>query len=56
MAIGRRSGVKHLVQSSIRASSLLMTPAGRHIPITVNTEDYECFARTTSYFARLKES
>ncbi len=31
-----------------------VTPAGRLIPIGAYTEDYECFARTTTYFARLE--
>lgn len=30
------------------------TPAGRLIPVRAYTEDYECFARTTTYFARLE--
>jgi len=29
------------------------TPAGRLLPLSAYTEDYECFARTTTYFARL---
>lgn len=31
-----------------------VTPAGRLIPVSAYTEDYECFARTTTYFAQLK--
>jgi FkbM family methyltransferase len=31
-----------------------VTPAGRLIPVNAYTEDYECFARTTTYFAQLK--
>jgi len=31
-----------------------VTPAGRLIPVAAYAEDYECFARTTTYFARLK--
>jgi FkbM family methyltransferase len=31
-----------------------VTPAGRLLPISAYAEDYECFARTTTYFARLK--
>lgn len=31
-----------------------VTPAGRLMPVSAYTEDYECFARTTTYFARLK--
>lgn len=30
-----------------------VTPAGRLMPISAYAEDYECFARTTTYFARL---
>lgn len=26
-----------------------VTPAGRLIPVSAYTEDYECFARTTTY-------
>jgi FkbM family methyltransferase len=29
------------------------TPAGRLIPLRAYTEDFECFARTTTYFAQL---
>ena len=32
-----------------------VTPAGRLIPVSAYTEDYECFARTTTYFARLRQ-
>ena len=31
-----------------------VTPAGRLIPVSAYAEDYECFARTTTYFAQLK--
>lgn len=31
-----------------------VTPAGRLLPVSAYAEDYECFARTTTYFARLK--
>lgn len=31
-----------------------VTPAGRLIPVRAYTEDYECFARTTTYLAQLK--
>ena len=31
-----------------------VTPAGRLLPISAYAEDYECFARTTTYFARLE--
>lgn len=31
-----------------------VTPAGRLMPISGYAEDFECFARTTTYFARLK--
>lgn len=31
-----------------------VTPAGRLMPVRAYTEDYECFARTTTYFAQLR--
>ena len=31
-----------------------VTPAGRLMPISAYAEDFECFARTTTYFARLE--
>ncbi len=31
-----------------------VTPAGRLMPVSAYAEDYECFARTTTYFARLE--
>jgi FkbM family methyltransferase len=31
-----------------------VTPAGRLIPVSAYAEDYECFARTTTYFARIE--
>jgi FkbM family methyltransferase len=32
-----------------------VTPAGRLLPVGAYTEDYECFARTTTWFARLND-